>query len=346
MSFANISPNDINVMDLCDCPLAYGRASVLYDGHIYIHGGQGANGQRLNNLYKIDIEKGTAEKFDIIGTNPKMDCHRACLINGKMVFSMGGDGYNWYNNIRELDLSNMTMKEIIAVTPNKPEPRAGHFMIYHKRKIYIGFGWNGERALNDIWYFDMDTKCWHKIDSQKYLSPRDSISANILGDDIYICGGGVQKDYMCEMVIINTNTNNISVDILCKGHPSAKPGCSSATDASNMYILGGNQNSRNNDLLVVYNPELRRFCYHKNNIFENIGYGSNMHIIKDTIVAIQGVYSWKKQSKMRNVKIVKMKFRDSKHEYNQKKRCYDYVISNIKTDVDIKFNNIESDITK
>lgn len=336
MSFASIPSNDVNVTDLNGCPVAYGRASVLYDDHIYIHGGQINNENKSNDLYKINIETGIVEKLNITGYNPKVDSHKACLVDKKIIFSMGGDGTNWHDDIRELDLNSLVMQKIIIDTSIKPEPRAGHFMVYHKNKIYIGFGWSGQKALNDIWYLDLYTKHWHKIETNLHISPRDSASANILGDNIYICGGGVHRNFSHEIIVIDTNTNDIHIDKLCKDHPSAKPGCSSATDSQKIYILGGNQNSQNNNfLLTVYNPELNRFCYHKNNIFSKIGYGSNMHITDNTLVVIQGVYSWEKQSKMRNAKIIKMKFRDSKHEYNQKKRCYDYAMANIKTDINI-----------
>lgn len=338
MSFIDVNKNAI-IKYLDDCPLGYGRASVVYDGHIYIHGGQMIGTIRSNALYKINIDELTIEKLDIEGYNPPVDCHKACIVGDKMIFSMGGNGTTWYDDIRELDLKTFVMEKVHVDSLVKPAPRAGHFMVCHKNRIYIGFGWDGEKALNDIWYLDRSTKIWHKIKTDKYLSPRDSVSSNLLDDNIYIYGGGVQKNYISEMLILDTNTNDISVNMLYKDHPSGKPGCSSATDSYNIFILGETREPQNNGLLIIYDTKLDRYCYHKYPIFKNIGYGSTTHIIDNSIITINGIYNWNIQSKSgrKNAKITKVKFRCSKRERKQKKKCYNYALMNIKTDVQVNF---------
>ena len=338
MSIASISSDNIDLVDSQIIPSAYGRASVLHGGYIYIHGGINDVNHRENTLYKINTETWVVEKLGLTGDNPKIDCHVACVIGNKIIFSMGGDGYNWYNDIRELDLDSLTVKKILVESPVKPGPRAGHFMIHINNKLYIGFGWNGQAALNDIWYFDLCTKCWHRIESRIYLSPRDSVSAGLIGKYIYIFGGGVGKEFKHEIVTIDTDTHNIAVKKLHDHHPSARAGGAHTDDTSNIYIIGGNK-SPNIDLMTVYNPELDIFSHHKNEKFKKIGYGSNMHIVDDVIVVIQGMYNLKKQSRMRNTKILKIKFRDSKHEYNQKKKCFGYTISKNMTDISFSFND-------
>lgn len=344
MSLTNVPIELIETVELEEIPVGYGRASIIYNNHIYIHGGYNIKETRMNDLFKINIENMKITKLDIIGDNPCLDCHKACLINGKMIFSMGGDGFYWNSDIRELDLDTLIIKKIDTIGPNKPERRAGHFMIYHKNRIYIGFGWNGLDALNDIWYLDMDTKYWHKINTPDTLVRRDSTAASLVGDHIYICGGGVKRTVINEIVKLDTNTNSVVVMSLCEGHICAKPGGSSVTDGASIYIIGGNYDygtvnivNNNDEYISIYDTEMYRFIHLKNHVFKCIGYCPDTFIIDNNIVIIQGVHNKKEQNKMKYSKMIKIKFKDSKQEYHQKLKCLGYSQSNIKTDISISF---------
>ena len=42
-----------------------------------------------------------------------------------------------------------------------PVPRASHSSIFHENKLYVFGGQDDENnKLNDLWYYDIDTKSW------------------------------------------------------------------------------------------------------------------------------------------------------------------------------------------
>jgi hypothetical protein len=50
-------------------------------------------------------------------------------------------------------------------------------MTYGDRKIYLFGGTNGMSRLNDLWFFNLEKKSWHKVHYKSELYP--SVTINI-----------------------------------------------------------------------------------------------------------------------------------------------------------------------
>jgi len=50
---------------------------------------------------------------------------------------------------------------LMNITGDGPGPRAAHSCEYIGNKLFFFGGWNGKKALNDIFFFNLENMTWY-----------------------------------------------------------------------------------------------------------------------------------------------------------------------------------------
>ena len=136
-----------------------------------------------------------------------------------------------------------------------PIARAHHFTAFSEdfQKFYIGYGedFTGN-LLSDIWEFDLDTKCWHRLQLDGgELEPRKGCSAAIYGNHICVYGGQTASGYVSDLHLIDVST--LSVTLIEAEGPAPPPlvGAIVELAESRIFVWGGFNGEVQNSLFVL-----------------------------------------------------------------------------------------------
>uniref|UniRef100_A0A8D9BVX7 Host cell factor 1 n=1 Tax=Cacopsylla melanoneura TaxID=428564 RepID=A0A8D9BVX7_9HEMI len=144
---------------------------------LIIYGGM--SGNRLSDLFMLDINSMTWQKPQILGPQPlPRSLHTACVIGDRM-FIFGGwvpilkdetrslheKEWKCSNQLACLHLPEMTWEDLsVEVTDDfLPKPRAGHCASVINSRMYIWSGrddykkaWNNQVCCKDLWYLEVE----------------------------------------------------------------------------------------------------------------------------------------------------------------------------------------------
>ena len=93
-----------------------------------------------------------------------------------------------------------------------PTPRAAHTIVYYEsnRSLYVFGGGNSHQMFNDLFIFDIDSKCWlMPCVSGEFPSPRAGHSATKI-DEKYFCifAGGDLRTVFNDTFLFDVEHNN------------------------------------------------------------------------------------------------------------------------------------------
>ena len=231
-----------------------GSQAVLIDKFIYFFGGYTKkNGDYFNDLFVFNIAKPEwiCLNFPSGSYVPcKRTDHTLCSYRGNLYLFAGYDGNARFNDVIMLSLEENSWKEI--PTTNPPECRFGHTALTYKDKMIIFGGWNGHNTLNDLWSFSYTTKQWNKIISSGFVYPRYRHTAVAYGSSILIFGGvNKEQQRFDDLIEFNIHSSHFN-KIQTKGaYPSARTFHKAAVIESYMYIVGGFDGARKNDIYRI-----------------------------------------------------------------------------------------------
>ncbi|KAL6630839.1 galactose oxidase [Neocallimastix californiae] len=112
-----------------------------------------------------------------------------------------------YRQIPPTSLMHWT--KIKTVGKNKPKALRGHSMTLVDEKIFIFGGSDTETCYNDLYIFDTETYWWTLHKTKGMVPPPRPCrahSANLIGDYIYVFGGGNGPTYFNTLYLLNTKT--------------------------------------------------------------------------------------------------------------------------------------------
>ena len=69
------------------------------------------------------------------------------------------------------------------------DPRAAHSSDEHENKLYIYGGWDGMRALNELFCYDPNENSWREIKFKQQPPERNNHASAIANSKLYIHGG-------------------------------------------------------------------------------------------------------------------------------------------------------------
>jgi len=103
----------------------------------------------------------------------------------------------------------MHWTKVKTVGKNVPKPLRGHSMTLVDEKIFIFGGSDTETCYNDLYIFDTETYWWTLHKTKGMVPPPRPCrahSANLIGDYIYVFGGGNGPSYFNTLYLLNTKT--------------------------------------------------------------------------------------------------------------------------------------------
>jgi N-acetylneuraminic acid mutarotase len=179
-------------------------AATSFKESMYIFGGFDGS-SRVGDLWRFDSFKNSWHSLEPVNGGPSArHSHSFVEWNGKLYLLFGYDG-NYRNDVWEYSISRKTWL-MIASRGDVPKPRYRSTAIVYSEKIYVFGGHDGSHHLNDLHVFDLKTGTWTFIEpivpttsmgpytitpvgSSSPPSPRDSHSAVVYGDSMFVFGG-------------------------------------------------------------------------------------------------------------------------------------------------------------
>lgn len=269
----------------------YGKCTIVHKNNIISYGGYNGK-ERLNSIFVYDTIQNqiTSHSLSFKNENLRRDCGCCNLYENKMVIVGGGCGHEWYNQILCYDLFTGQVSEIIPdKSSNIPSKRAGAIGVVYENKFYIMFGWDGQRALNDVWYFDFKKNTWHEVKykSNFEVSPRDSCGYVRVKNAIYIFGGGIGKKRFNEILKFNILSSTFEKINIPTGIELGLAGCSCDYYNDHIYIYGGGNGETWNKLIFKFNVNSNFFETVKINNVQG-GYSPSMKIVNGVMYIFGG----------------------------------------------------------
>lgn len=177
------------------------HVTVSHENCIYVFGGYDGN-NRVNDFWQFDTIRETWSLIEGIGTAPSpRHSHSGVEYNGSMYIFAGYDG-NYRSDFHQFDY--LTKKWcVVPVKGTAPKPRYRTSAVAYKNKMLVVGGHDGAKHLNDFYQYNFDTCIWSLIDFSGNThppSPRDSHSAVIFGESMFVFGGstGVARNDLFE----------------------------------------------------------------------------------------------------------------------------------------------------
>lgn len=164
---------------------------VSYQAQMYIFGGyDGSN--RVNDFWQYHTEEESWTLMDnAVGQPPTpRHSHSGIEYDGSMYIFAGYDG-NYRSDFHRFCFVQRKWS-IVPVKGSVPKARYRTSAVAFKNKMLVVGGHDGAKHLNDFYQFNFDTLEWSLVETTGQVpppSPRDSHSAVICGESMYLFGG-------------------------------------------------------------------------------------------------------------------------------------------------------------
>eukprot|EP00927_Polykrikos_kofoidii_P033856 TRINITY_DN28703_c0_g1_i1.p1 TRINITY_DN28703_c0_g1~~TRINITY_DN28703_c0_g1_i1.p1 ORF type:complete len:510 (+),score=56.86 TRINITY_DN28703_c0_g1_i1:108-1637(+) len=174
------------------CPSARDRhVCVSHEGRIYIFAGYDGN-NRVNDFWQYDTENEVWSTVEATLGNPPTPRHSHCGSehDGSMYIFAGYDG-NYRSDFHRYNFSQRKWS-VVPVKGSVPKARYRTSAVAYKNSMLVVGGHDGAKHLNDFYQFKFDNLEWSLVETTGGVSPpspRDSHSAVICGDTMYLFGG-------------------------------------------------------------------------------------------------------------------------------------------------------------
>jgi len=220
---------------------------VSHSERIYIFAGYDGN-NRVNDFWQYDTEHEVWTVVDTaLGQPPTpRHSHSGVEYDGSMYIFAGYDG-NYRSDFHRFSFSQKKWS-IVAVKGAVPKARYRTSAVAYKNKMLVVGGHDGAKHLNDFYQFNFDSSEWSLVDTTGQVlppSPRDSHSAVVCGDSMYLFGGstGSARNDLHSFSFETSQWYEVRPAVASSGQKAAVPCprfCHTCEVYNNsLYIFGG-----------------------------------------------------------------------------------------------------------
>mmetsp|Transcript_20838 Transcript_20838/g.62085 ORF Transcript_20838/g.62085 Transcript_20838/m.62085 type:complete len:510 (-) Transcript_20838:210-1739(-) len=165
---------------------------VSHNEQIYIFAGYDGN-NRVNDFWQYDTQHEVWSIMDATLGNPPTPrhSHSGVEYDGSMYIFAGYDG-NYRSDFHRYNFSQRKWSMPGPVKGSVPKARYRTSAVAYKNRMLVVGGHDGAKHLNDFYQFNFDNLEWSLVETTGQVpppSPRDSHSAIICGDSMYLFGG-------------------------------------------------------------------------------------------------------------------------------------------------------------
>ena len=230
------------------------HSAILYNGMLYLFGGNELNSDSFSDLWSIDISNiedhiaGKISKeivwnqLEQTGDKPgKVSNHGAIVYKDQMIIY--GGTFNYINSEKCMFNLNLKTLEWKAINQKgiKPSTRDEHSVVLYNDSLLVFGGSLTKGAFaNDLWVYSIQSEEWKKIESTgPQPMPRSGHSACILEADMYIFGGLTDENKRCNDLWVCHLSNYQWEEVKVENPPKARSYHSMNTFEGKIYIFGG-----------------------------------------------------------------------------------------------------------
>eukprot|EP01054_Gregarina_sp_Poly1_P010206 Gregarina_sp_Poly_1__10205@NODE_706_length_6680_cov_40_845456_g533_i0_p2_GENE_NODE_706_length_6680_cov_40_845456_g533_i0NODE_706_length_6680_cov_40_845456_g533_i0_p2_ORF_typecomplete_len722_score96_58Kelch_4/PF13418_6/15Kelch_4/PF13418_6/0_0053Kelch_4/PF13418_6/1e06Kelch_4/PF13418_6/0_055Kelch_4/PF13418_6/3_2Kelch_4/PF13418_6/0_25Kelch_5/PF13854_6/30Kelch_5/PF13854_6/0_11Kelch_5/PF13854_6/1_5e05Kelch_5/PF13854_6/0_0068Kelch_5/PF13854_6/2_7e02Kelch_5/PF13854_6/0_31Kelch_6/PF13964_6/3_8e02Kelch_6/ len=190
-----------------------GHSMICYKGtRVFIYGGCGPQVSGLfSHVYAANLKNGTSAPLQTSCPQPPGRARHACALWNNLMIIHGGhchrSGSRLLSDMWSLDLRDTTWERwpVDAVNTastetdlcsrkDGPGGRYGHHMAVWRDWLFLAFGSDGGRGLNDIWAYHLHDRYWSFIVPRGKISDsRVDCAAAKFGEDRWLFHGGLDS---------------------------------------------------------------------------------------------------------------------------------------------------------
>jgi N-acetylneuraminic acid mutarotase len=255
-AFTSLNKQWRKLPGLGEVPLARsGAKGSAYQDKLYFFGGYTKkDGTYFNDLVCYDVNSYQWATLNPSGRSPSPRTdHTVVRYEHSLFIFAGYDGRTRYNDLYRADLDSLVW-ETINPGGAPPLTRFGHTAVVFNHSMYIFGGWDGHETLDDLYQYSFASNIWYELRRVQGSrpSPRYRHSMVAYGKSLFIFGGvDKQQVRYNDLYEFQTDTKEWSVKHASGQMPTSRTFHRALMHGDDMYILGGFDGKRQNDLYVI-----------------------------------------------------------------------------------------------
>mmetsp|Transcript_8304 Transcript_8304/g.16372 ORF Transcript_8304/g.16372 Transcript_8304/m.16372 type:complete len:738 (+) Transcript_8304:1846-4059(+) len=241
---------------LGDVPVARsGAKGTAYKDKLYFFGGYTKkDGTYFNDLvcYDVNTYQWTTPNTTGRAPTPRTDHTVVGYENCLYVFA-GYDGRTRYNDLYKVNVDTQDW-ELTNPGGAAPLTRFGHTAVVFNHSMYVFGGWDGHETLDDLYQYSFASNIWYEVRRVQGIkpNPRYRHSMAVFGKSLFVFGGvDKQQVRYNDLYEFNTDTKEWSLKHASGQMPTSRTFHRALMHGDDMYILGGFDGKRQNDLYVI-----------------------------------------------------------------------------------------------
>lgn len=214
------------------------------------------DGDYFNDLFEFNIPRAHWTRVEQ-RVCPSVRTDHSCVVYEVSLFIFGGfDGRSRFQDLHQYNVEDREWTEV-PQTDNAPMGRFGHSAVVYRSGMFVFGGWNGHDTLDDLYEYSHTTGQWYAVPGRGEVPPsRYRHSAVVHGCCMFIFGGVDKRQArfadLCEFSFDTRSWSKV------KSHgdpPTARTFHRACMYGGCMYILGGFDGTRRNDMYKITLPE-------------------------------------------------------------------------------------------
>jgi len=234
-----------------------GSKAVVCRDSIYFFGGYTKkDGDYFNDLFEFNIPRAHWTRIQTL-MSPTVRTDHSCVVYEASLYIFGGfDGKSRFSDLHQYAIEDREWIEIPG-SDNGPMGRFGHSAVMYRSGMFVFGGWNGHDTLDDLYEFSMTTSQWYSVPGRGDVPPsRYRHSAVVHGCCMFIFGGVDKRQArFADLCEFSFDTRSWSRVKTYGDPPSARTFHRACMYGGCMYILGGFDGTRRNDMYRIAVPE-------------------------------------------------------------------------------------------
>jgi N-acetylneuraminic acid mutarotase len=232
------------------------KAVICRDSIFFFGGYTKKDGDYFNDLFEFNIPRAHWSRIDAMD-RPSVRTDHSCIMYEASMYIFGGfDASSRFSDLHQYSIDDRKWLEIPA-TGSTPMGRFGHSAVVHMSGMFVFGGWNGHDTLDDLYEFSLTTKHWYSIPGRGDMPPsRYRHSAAVYGCCMFIFGGvDKRQERFSDLFEFNFDTRSWARLKTFGDPPTARTFHCAVMYGGEMYILGGFDGQRRNDMYRIAMPE-------------------------------------------------------------------------------------------